>query len=475
MLKARKNGFLLCETAGAALWLVLALCVCPAAGLGTAVMLACIWVCVLLAARILHLDSKAERWALLGAMIFLGVLLILNTDFFLSHAGAKQDAPYLANHDSARYWGIINAILASHAVPSDTFVNYTYITAPLAKLFGLRGVLGLNALCTMLTLCFSGRIARECSPHKPSDTSAATIVMLTLAFNFMAHGTVLLKDAVMIAGFSGAVAALLILRNSGHRNHPWALAGALIACIATITVRTLSVPMLIIFILALMPWKEVSEGKQKRTALIFGAIALVCIATAIILNLCMDNTAVTIARNTVRVSDETIFSNSQRGSSLSSFISAYPGMHVWQRVAALPLTMALQLFIPLPWTYLRHIDYGPSMMLAHVGYPLYIEAGLVMYFFIFALRKAPRRLALTSGAGLLFFIMMAYAYGGTVSRYALMLLPLLIPAGAWVLVNFRRERALKLWMLAYTLLLAVALGIGMYMYNLIPSGNDLLC
>ena len=72
-------------------------------------------------------------------------------------------------------------------------------------------------------------------------------------------------------------------------------------------------------------------------------------------------------------------------------------------------------------------------------------------------------------------MMIAYTYGGTVSRYALMLLPLLLPAGAWVVVNHLREHRLKLWMTAYILLMAMSLGLGMYLYNLRPSGNDLLC
>ncbi len=473
MFNARKHGFLLCEAAGAALWLVLALCVCPGAGLAMPALLVGIWILVRLAARGLDLNSKAELRSLFGAMMLLGILLIINTDFFLSHPGATEGHPYLANYDSARYWAMINAIMDGHTVPPDTFVNYAYAMTVPVKLMGLRGVLGFNALCIMLTICFSGRIARECCPTKEAEVSAATMIMLTLAFNFLAHGTVLLKDALVAAGFSGFAACLLILRN--HPVRPWAVAGAVLACLTAITVRGLCIPLILGLTLLLLPWKQVLNGKQKRTAIVFGVLVIVVLSYSFFLNALMNNSMVVLSKDTARGVNEMVFSNSQRGSMLTSFISEYPLMPVWERVALLPLTMALQLLLPLPWTYLRHFDYGPSMMLAHMGYPLYLAAGFVIYFFIFAIRKAPHRLVLTSLGGLMFYAMVAYAYGGTVSRYALMLLPLLLPAGAWALINCRTRRSLKLWMSAYVLLLTIALGTGIRMYNMMPSGNDLLC
>ncbi|MDE6278050.1 MAG: hypothetical protein K2M06_08085 [Muribaculaceae bacterium] len=470
----RKYAYPLCETGVLAAWLGLAGWLCPHAGVATALILAGVWVCVRVAAHCLGLCTKAEKRVLLCAMGLLGALLIVNLDFFMGHPGAHGGQPYLANFDASLNWGYILGILENGSVPPYNFSNYSWIMAPAAAVGGLRSVLAVNSLCVMLAICFCGRIARECCRVQGAAVSAAAMLMLTFAFNFISLGTVLLKDAVVAMAFSGAATALLILRQtdrSALRPMLWAAA----ACLLSIWVRPRSGSMLVVLILIFVPWKDFAGGKRWAVVRRFLPLALLCMAALVVENTLLTMGITDLIKEDIQPNRALVFTSSPRGSTLAPLIDSYPTMPIWERILLLPFSMALQLLLPLPWTYLRHFDYGPTMMLSHLGYPLYLEAGAVLYFFVFCLRKAPAKLALVSCAGMLFYIITAYTYGGTVSRYAQMLLPLLLPAGAWVLVNCRGKRSLRLWMCAYVLLLALALGAGMYLYNLNPGGNDIRC
>lgn len=473
-----KYGYALCEGAVLALWLWLALGVCPFAGKETVWMLAGVWVCVRVAAHFLGLGSKGEKRVLLWGMAVVGVLLIANLDFFMGHPGAHGGQPYLANWDAAKYWAFIQSnSTPGRSLPPANFSNYAILMSPVGAAWGLRGVLGVNSLCVMLTICACGRIARECCRGTEAGprVSAAAMLMLTLVFNFMALGSVLLKDAVVDLAFAGAAAALLVLRDPARGLRVWPVVAAALCCVAGIWVRPLSGMMLVGLLLLLAPWERLLHGKSLATGATFLGLTMLCVVAVLVVNMLMLDPVRDIAADTVRGEAPDVFSESNRGSSLTPLISSYPVMPRWERALLLPATMGLQVLLPLPWTFLRHFDYGPSVMLSHFGLPYYLEIGAVLYFLFFGLRRAPRELALTTCTGVLFFAATAYVYGGTVSRYGLMFVPMMLPAAGWVAVRCGRERKLLIWMGAYALLLALALGVGMYLYNLNPSGNDLTC
>ncbi len=450
----------------------------PGVGFGAPVGLVVVWGLTRLAARWLGVDSMPCRWTLVGAMAFLGAMLLVNLDFFCTAAGATPADPYIVNPDAARNWAQIKAF-ASGLMP-DGFFNYQaygIIMSIPGRFLGLGGLLCVNALMTMLAIVFTGRIARESAGFDgfcSMRVAMAAMLMTACVLNFMAAGTILLKDAMACAAFAAAVTGCLAMRRrcaAGEFPLAWLLL-TLAATALAMLVRMRSLYMLVFAFLALMPWTAGRRGGF-RALWPFIATLVFCVGGIVAMDCVGDMADVT--GDALDMDSPVVFSASPRGSSLTPFIEAYPTAPLWLKLVSLPFTLGLQLLLPLPWTFMRHFDYGPSMVLAHFGFPLYIEAGLVAYFLLFCIRRAPRALVVTTLAGFVLYAGIAFLYGGTVSRYSLMLLPMLLPSAAWVAVVSLRERRLAGWIFVYGLVILIALTVGYYYYSLAPAGNDLYC
>lgn len=447
-------------------------------GFGAPVGLVIVWTLVRLAARALRVDSLPCLWTLAGAMTFLGALLLVNLSFFCSACGASPADPYIVNPDAARYWAQIQAF-ESGARPSGifNFQTYGFLMSIPARFIGLGGLLCVNALMAMLTIVFTGRIARECAglgSFCSMRVAVVSMLMTACVFNFMATGTVLLKDAMSCASFAACIMGYLAMRRrcaAGDFPGAW-LVLTLVALALALVVRMRSMIMLAPLVLCFVPWAALGR-RGLRAGAPFAVTGIFCVLGIVAVHCFGDFSDV--ALDSVGMDSPVIFSSSPRGSSLTPFIAAYPSYPLWLKLLSLPFTLGLQLLLPLPWTFMRHVDYGPSMILAHFGIPLYIEAGLVLYFLIFCMRRAPRALVLTTLVGVVLYAGIAFLYGGTVSRYSLMLLPMLMPSAAWVAVVSLRERRLVGWMFAYGLVILIALTVGYYYYRLAPAGNDLYC
>ena len=95
--------------------------------------------------------------------------------------------------------------------------------------------------------------------------------------------------------------------------------------------------------------------------------------------------------------------------------------------------------------------YGFTQWYSHLSYPWYAISGIVAYFYLFAFCKCHddnlKRLAL---AGLLLWLVPAYIFAGSVSRYSLCFLPLIVPAAAYVISKgCYRNRSFIIWFAIY--------------------------
>lgn len=72
-----------------------------------------------------------------------------------------------------------------------------------------------------------------------------------------------------------------------------------------------------------------------------------------------------------------------------SAIGDYENMSVMQKVLRLPVSMAIQFLSPLPWGFTRHLAFGLSYFHNHLSIPWYCILGLILYFVLFCIGKAP--------------------------------------------------------------------------------------
>lgn len=460
-----------------ALWVELAV-ILPSVSLLTALWPVAIWLIVSFTARFLGQYTRGMAWTLLVSMAAVGVLMLVNLNFFTGTHGASPQNPYLINPDAALSWRTA-CDFANGVWPDAIEQRQAYgilMSLPL-RFTGLNGLLAINSLMVMLTIVFTGRIAREATgPDNPPSERISTVAMIMVACvcNFMATGSVLLKDAMSCAMFSGCVMCLLVMRRlCRHSRVPAAWIAAFVVMLALSSwIRPRSVMMVLLLMAALVPYGSL-RCSPRATAVTFGT-ALLAIAGAFIIT---ENvfSVIELTQTAVRLKSYMVFGGSPRGSALTPFIAGYPAMPLLHKIALLPFTMGLQMFLPLPWTYMRHAMYGPSMIPAHFGFFWYLEAGMVLYFVLFCLRKAPAPLLRLTLAGAALYAGIAFLHAGTVSRYILPLLPVILPAAAWALCHDGTERRFRLWMCCFATAVLMALAAGYCLYSRQPAPADEFC
>ena len=126
----------------------------------------------------------------------------------------------------------------------------------------------------------------------------------------------------------------------------------------------------------------------------------------------------------------------------------------------LPVTTAIQLLIPLPWTWDKYLMFGPTMAFAHFSFFRYAAGGLIIYFVgaqFSRKKRAPWLLLRLVSIGLIIYLFAAFQFGGTVARYGIPLITLLIPAAAYAYVNYRKARSFRVWAIVYIALITLTL------------------
>lgn len=151
------------------------------------------------------------------------------------------------------------------------------------------------------------------------------------------------------------------------------------------------------------------------------------------------------------------FDNNLSHRAYDSMIGNYFSYPIWQKALLLPVSMATQFLTPFPWNFARDTIYGPTLAYAHLAYPWYALGGLTIYFFGFCLRKADKAVLKWATWGLVAWSIPAFLYAGTISRYSLCFVPLLVPIAVYVVAECARLKSFKRWSAAYCVLLTVAL------------------
>lgn len=443
-------------------------CVFPRVPVGASVLCAVVvWLLVRMVARLLGQDSRAELWLLLGAGLLAEIMLLWGVNMFYGPTGEVV----LLNNDAAFSYTQILETVREHSVMYDGFFSrqfYGRSMGAIALVLGsvhLIPLLSVSLLCMLLCGIFTARLTRKLCDSRHAGFWAMLMIFATPAL--LASGCILLKDAWVCMATAALVMCLVLMQGSESRPRvilKWLL-GLIFAAGLLMIVRSrallLLAPLSLLFALPL----------RGRASAVFAAVA--------VLLFCIGWTGehiVACVEAPLDYIDPGVDTGSPRTNALTGFIDSYWAQPLWKRALYLPLSLTLQLFAPLPWTAMRHWAYGPSQVYAHLGLPLYLEAGLVVFFVFFCLRRAPRQLLVTVLWGVLLYVAVALQTAGSVSRYALMLLPLMLPGAAWVI----RHRAdykplLGRWMTGWTAAVIITLLIGFLIYSRQEMVADTLC
>lgn len=405
--------------------------------------------------------------ALAAAAAVACCLLVANIVQFT--AGASLAAPHLANDDSYRLWLCAEQLYRGEVVTAN--VPYMAFPATVALLWHLTGgpnllvPLLLNYLLMMLSLPLVALMAERvlapyCDTQRRRSLFAALAMAMTAACCYwLGCGEVILKEPSLYLAMTmiGVAAARLVELPGAHRLSLAADAGLMIAGTVLLGLNRGSMLYPVIVAIALL-----ARRSNWRQAIGAASIAVVALSIA------YASTHRGLHRDILIVEGhpaamQHYFDSPERSShdSYNAFMGDYMQQPVWKKLSLLPVTAGVQYLIPLAWNMPSSREYGASQMYSHIGFPWYAVGGLMLFFIVMG-----GSIGRGGGVGrwclawAVPYLIIAYVYGGTVSRYWLPLLPAYATVASYVLLRVSGgvgRKAFVIWTVGYGLLLVAAL------------------
>lgn len=423
------------------------------------------WVLTSIIYRNYRNRNTAGWWTLLISTTILSIGIIANVHYFTTISGGTTAIPVLNNPDAHRYY--CDALAHSNlpggipAPPSQR--GYGFMISYIWKITGITIVapLILNMLLTLLCIIISGIISeRIISYHKKHSSqwiSTCAMIMTASICYYITSGTVLLKEATICFGFALCTLALSsLLKKDFSTISKRDLSCFFIGIIILAVIRYSFIFFVIITII--LTFNKNSIRKTIATQLIMLSICIcVLVCTSLYLSSLehnsIDNTAEIIGGN----DNASFFFSSKYHYIYDQIFGDYFSYPVWKRILCLPISAITQFLIPFPWNYGRDTIYGYTLDYAHIAYPWYFIGGLIVYFIFAAWRKSPVALNHITIIGIILWLIPAYLFAGTVSRYALPFIPLLIPAAVYTWDQYIHRKSLRVWACIYCVLLGATL------------------
>lgn len=426
---------------------------------GTLAGLIFIWIVLLWIYERTGSTSTAGAYTLLGVMTVLSAGLVVNVHYFTVVSGGTVEHPVLIS-DSQVAWDTLTALRDGTDNSWDFRVqNYGRFLYLLSFFIGanIGYMLVLNVFFVMATIILTGAIAEKVCRKDGMPISGirttAMIMIASICF-FLATGDIILKDALICFLMAVFVYACLEIRTSltdpvdCRRLVLYSVAIMLVMAVAWLVRPNLLVFLCMGFVF-MMPWR-------KRYGLLTG-LMLIAVAACLLHNATYVSENAHEAARLVKESGSVLMYTEGRVEAYDRLMENYDGAPWYRQIVYLPITVIVQFVLPFPWNFTRDIIYAPTTLYARITYPWYFVGGTMVYCLLFGFRTCPGRLKRLSLYGVVSAVITAYVTAGTIPRYSLPWLPMLIPAAAWAWLTLRRRRTYLAWMTVYGIVLAAGL------------------
>lgn len=424
--------------------------VMPGVGeVSTVVSFTCVWILVQYVYGKMQWRTGAGWVVLLVVMTLTSAGIVANVHGYTVLNGATTGEPYLFNTDQHRYF--YNAVILVNGGDISEVgyqAGYSYIIRFLWFFTGqsIVPVLVLNQVAMMGTLLCVGYLTDKIIDKKYSFAPTVSIILCSSVCYLLNHATLPLKES--LCTFILAFTASFVAKNRNTTS----LADFIVLVFAALAfglLRFTFIPYLAILFVALKRWNLKSVAVSALVLIVFVAFYVyydINVVRAAVTGEELDSTYTSVEQ-------------ANRGV-YWSFVSDYMGP--FGKLALLPISAVVQLVTPFPWNFERDMVYGLTQWYSHVSYFWYAVACLMSYYVFTDLWRSTSGTGLRclTVVGLFLWFVPAYLFAGSVSRYALPAVPLLIPCATYVIVNREyRKRSFKIFGLMYALCLVVLLTI----------------
>ncbi len=465
------NRTFLIAQCGYLLLVLMALLLMPGASVvPTLLAMVGVWIVVSIVYNSTPWKNNVGWWTLLVVLTILSIGIVANVHYYTVCSGGTTQLPILHNPDAFKfYYDALYTVGHSAGVAADV-KNHGYGML-ISWLWSITGVtivapIVLNMLFVLIGIVMCGgiayRVLRGQTPRNDCWIATCAMLMASSVCYFLNSGTLLLKEAGLIFSFS--LIAYVIVSISEQKVHNLRIIKLLVlffvgAVLLTI-LRFNFLIMVVVGIVMMTRWK-------KRNIVLSCILLALCVCCWLGESLFMYNDYSQMPQVATQIVggkglNGCFFVGNEDHESYNLILEGYLGYPLWKKTILLPMTAAVQYLIPLPWGFCDDIHFGYTLAYAHISYPWYVIGGLILYFIVFEMRRASIQFQCLVGWGGLMWLVPAFLFAGTVSRYALPILPLIIPAAVYVVAKWHELNRLKLkmWCLCYGVLLVVGLLLG---------------
>lgn len=401
--------------------------------------------------------TQAGGYTLLVVYTMLAIGVVANVHLYTVGSGASDEMPVLLNDDASRYFrhALCFAKGEEGELEYRLQLGYPWFIAQIWRVTGIsifaplvvNMALILGAIIVSGMVC--GRILRTGKAELWGMIATASVCY------YLATGTLLLKEAGTALAIALAGYALTYIvypeKSKGKEILIFALALALLSIF-----RFNYIPIVAIGVVLVTPWR-------RESVVVSGVMLLLCIVvwgvnySILLPSEAVDNYMSGIGDGSTMKGN--YFYDHPQHRAHNEMIGNYIDYPIWKKILWLPISAITQFLIPFSWGMERDICFGYTLAYARIGYPWYLIVGAILYGLWQTMRDRkstgiPMRWIIV---GIVLWLIPAYLFAGTVSRYALCFLPLLVPLAVDTIQKHWRTRAFRIYTSIYIAVLAATL------------------
>lgn len=439
----------------------------PDVAFGLAISYCAVYYCIKFLYCRLNKNEILGQWAILVLALVMSAGITANIWEFTAATGGSIENPVLINPDSSRYYNYALTLYKGSALPDDfAYAGYPYLIMLLWKVTGVNiaAPLLLNMFMTLLSVVISGEISKRVLKDKfrgrSREIGGIAVLMTGMVCYYIGSGMVLLKESTIFLGFALSAYSLIIFQEKYLYNGKIIRDLLLFITGAFIVAFTRATYCYLLFIAIIL---FSCRYKKFRLGILFGAVILVIYFTGLKCASYGVDEHVNIIKG-INMADSNYLNSAQQP--YIDIIGDYLSYPFFKRIILLPLSAAIQYLIPFPWNFMRDVPFGYSLIYSHISYGWYAVGGVILFYYLFMIWKSDSKLICWSIWAFLCYLVPAYMFAGTVSRYMLPFIPLLVPAGVYVIMKLKANQyrlAFKYWICSYCIALALVLGLCYYL------------
>ncbi len=454
--------------------ILVALILLPGADIvSTFIAMALVWIAIATTYRYLPTYTECGRYILMFVATILSVGIISNVYYYTTISGGTTELPILQNPDANRFY---NDALATCGDGYGYFCEprqhgYGMLIVAIWQITGVTIVVPLivNMFSMLFCVILSGMITWRLlgdGENKSSNWVISCAMLLTASVCYYINsGTLLLKDALICLAM-----ALIILKFTDllkpvkqMKTVNLLTIGFAVGVFLLMFLRPNFILYAIVGVVILNRWRDIKSWIRGFTLIAICVVAW--FGTSILLS------GYDVGQNSVNLvlgssTGDAFFAENPQHNYSNKIIGGYLDFPWWKYLLYMPLCTIIQFLIPFPWGFEYGVEFGYSLVFARISYPWYIIGGIILYYIFMKWRKSPKELSLMLLWGFMMWLVPVYLFAGTVSRYALPMLPALIPVAVYVLNRYGKLRSFHIWIAGYVVVLIAVL---IVCYNLQQS------